>query len=658
MLKRASAASNLGHRSSGVAATRHRPVRLCLISHKHLSLLAAPLLHEFEGRAEIEIFDETFEPALEIALQRERLGLVDAFVSAGGNAAVLRGAVKSPVAAITIGGFDLLAALIEARAVSHRVGVISFDRVVHELEAVKALLNIEIEQRTYRTRAEADNATRSLQEAGVSVIVGSSVVVESAQRAGLTAILGYSPSGIRLGIEDGIEMARVSRLESARAERIGGVLRSLQEAVLAVDHFDKVIAVNPPMEALLGSAEATLIGRELHHFAPELDLRLALEDGGVTTNEVLQFARREWIAHRAPISEQGVIVGATLTLYDAKTIQEADTSLRTQRKGRSAPPAARHRFADVEGSSTALRDAITTAERYARSHLTVLITGETGTGKEVFAQAIHNASPRADKPFIAVNCAAFPETLLESELFGYEEGAFTGARRGGKHGLFEAAHTGTLLLDEIGDMPLPLQSRLLRVLQEREVVRLGGLAPIPVDVRIIAATHQPLRQLVSERRFREDLFYRINLLQVTLPPLRERPGDILPLARRFVARCLKRLGCRMDAEALLAPLSQHLVGYAWQGNVRELENICERLAMYFSQFTEPSQVRYAALAVDCSELFSAMPGQDVPMAQQLHDALAVAKGNRREAARLLGISRATLWRRMQEASRETRESDS
>src|SRR5690606_6939405 len=186
---------------------------------------------------------------------------------------------------------------------------------------------------------------------------------------------------------------------------------------------------------------------------------------------------------------------------------------RTERKGRRAP-AAKHYYAELEAASPSLAPVIATAQRYAQSDLTILISGESGTGKEMFAQAIHNASARADRPFVAINCAAFPETLLESELFGYEDGAFTGARRGGRRGLFEAAHTGTLLLDEIGDMPLPLQSRLLRVLQEREVVRLGGVTPIPIDVRFLASTHQPLRAMLDERRFREDLFYRLNILQL------------------------------------------------------------------------------------------------------------------------------------------------
>jgi len=625
-----------------------RPVRLCLLSYTSLSRVARTVLHEFAERAEIEVFDETFGSALDVAAARERLGAVDAFVSAGGNAAMLRGAVKSPVASIVIGGFDLLLALIKAREHSSRIGVVTYGRTVPDLNAVKSVLNLDVQQRSYRNYEEAAQATSELADLGYTVMVGSSVVVESAERLGLHGILAYSPSGIRRGIEDAIELARIARLEGARHALLSGVLGSLHEAVLAVDEAGRLLAANRPMEALLGETAAALLGRPLADVAPVLGAA-ARQDSG---RQVLQFAHREWIAHRSPIRDGDGVSGATLTLYDAQSIQEADVSLRTQRKGR-ALPVARHSFADLAGASATMKQAIATAERYARSHLTVLLAGESGTGKEMFAQAIHNASARADRPFIALNCAAFPESLLESELFGYEEGAFTGARRGGKRGLFEAAHTGTLLLDEIGDMPLLLQSRLLRVLQEREVVRLGGLAPIPVDVRVIAATHQPLRELVRQRRFREDLFYRINILQVTLPPLRERPEDILPLAQRFVARCLGRLGCKLDAARLLAPLAGQLSAYAWHGNVRELENLGERLGMFFSQFSRVEDVDYAAVAIDCPELCAAASAGRGTSAQQIRDALAACNGNRQEAARYLGISRATLWRRMQEASHET-----
>ncbi|MPM39078.1 Propionate catabolism operon regulatory protein [bioreactor metagenome] len=323
--------------------------------------------------------------------------------------------------------------------------------------------------------------------------------------------------------------------------------------------------------------------------------------------------------------------------------------------------AARHTFDQVIGTSVPMQQAIASARRFAPTDLNVLITGESGTGKEVFAQAMHNASRRAGRPFVAVNCASFPESLLESELFGYEEGAFTGSRRGGKPGLLEAAHTGTLFLDEIGDMPLPLQTRLLRVLQEREIMRLGATAPVPIDFRVIAATHQPLAELIAEQRFRQDLYYRLNTLRLALPPLRERREDIPAIITPLIANCLARLGSRHPAQALPGELMARIVAYDWPGNVRELENIAERIAVFLLPHASDERIDLGSLQQDCPELFGSRPPapsamQPTPSTDQPREkltqervdaAMQAADGRAGLAAQMLGVSRSTLWRWMQ-----------
>jgi propionate catabolism operon transcriptional regulator len=289
---------------------------------------------------------------------------------------------------------------------------------------------------------------------------------------------------------------------------------------------------------------------------------------------------------------------------------------------------------------------------------TVLIGGESGTGKERFAQGIHNASRRAAAPFVAVNCAAFAESLLESELFGYEEGAFTGARRGGKPGLFEAAHTGTLFLDEIGEMPQALQAKLLRVLQEKEVLRVGGTEPTPVDVRIIAATHRDLRGLVEEGAFRADLFYRLNILNLHLPALRERPGDILLLAAHFLAAALGRLQLAPATGGLPPSLTPLLAAYRWPGNIRELENVIERIAVFYGA-GDPTAGEGEALRSVVPELFVRDEGSGTPdlgriarSGEQAHirAVLDECGGDRGAAAQRLGISRTTLWRKLRQGT--------
>ena len=339
--------------------------------------------------------------------------------------------------------------------------------------------------------------------------------------------------------------------------------------------------------------------------------------------------------------------------------------------GRMRAPLADHgrrpprRLQDLRGDSDAIEAVRQAIALFARSPATVLIEGETGTGKELAAQALHQQSPRARQPFIAINCGAVAESLLESELFGYEEGAFTGARRGGHAGLFEAARQGTLFLDEIGEMPLPLQTRLLRVLEEREVMRVGGTRPIPVDVRILCATHCDLAQRVQAGAFRRDLYYRLAVLRLPLPPLRERPGDCMPLALWCLTNALAALGAltpvNLDAE--VRACESVLTAYGWPGNVRELRNLMERVALYLA--AQPLQALspgFLLLVAPELGMVHAAADQGTPTQQPLppraakhaHDDLAEVvahfAGDRAAAAQHLGISRTTLWRRLREAT--------
>ena len=320
----------------------------------------------------------------------------------------------------------------------------------------------------------------------------------------------------------------------------------------------------------------------------------------------------------------------------------------------------KHRVGDLRGDSPAMQKVKQSVFLFAKSPATVLIQGETGTGKELVAQAIHSESLRAHDPFVAINCGAVAESLLESELFGYEEGAFTGSRRGGHAGLFEAAHRGTLFLDEIGEMPLALQTRLLRVLEEREVVRVGGTRPIPVDVRIIGASHCDLDARVRSGQFRADLFYRLGVLRLLLPPLRERPEDIAPLAEWHLKTALAALGVRPHANlhAEIVACTPLFADYAWPGNVREMRNLMERLALFLAaeplQALTPSFVASVApeLKPPAAQLIPAgsSPAAN-PSKETYAQVLARFNGNRQAAANHLGISRTTLWRKLQGESK-------
>ncbi len=370
------------------------------------------------------------------------------------------------------------------------------------------------------------------------------------------------------------------------------------------------------------------------------------------------------------LAEEAGLAG--VFVYSAASIRQAfedaldltrATQLETPRDRHYPVPdklRAKHGINELRGDSDAMQSLRQTIALYAKSPAPVLIEGETGTGKELVAQAIHGESQRkggGQHPFVAINCGAIAESLLESELFGYEEGAFTGSRRGGHAGVFEAAHRGTLFLDEIGEMPLPLQTRLLRVLEEKEVVRVGGNRPIPVDVRIISATHCRLEERVALGAFRADLFYRLGVLRMSIAPLRERTGDIVALAEWWLKNSLAELGARPGANlhAELQTCAPLLQGWHWPGNVRELRNLMQRVALFLA--VEPLQaltpVLLSRLAPELSTdslptaSASALPGTvDVP---DVHEVLRRFRGNRAEAAAYLGISRTTLWRRLRSA---------
>ena len=425
---------------------------------------------------------------------------------------------------------------------------------------------------------------------------------------------------------------------------------------------------------------------ELGDFAATFGLELAQrtyvtrEDARAAVHE-LKMAGIEAVVGAGMITDVAEEAGLTgVFLYSAASIRRAfDDALELARltrleaeralgRARRAPGdnrRARRGLHDLRGESPAMERLRQTVVLYARSPSTVLIEGETGSGKEVVAQAIHRESPRrgANRPFVAVNCGAIAESLLESELFGHEEGAFTGARRGGHAGLFEAANGGTLFLDEIGEMPLGLQTRLLRVLEEREVMRVGGTRPVPIDVRVLSATHCDLEARVREGRFRADLFYRLAVLRLSLPPLRVRGPDIAPLAEWSLKHALAALDARPhpNLHAELSACAPLLEAYAWPGNVRELRNLMERLALFLA--AEPLQALTPAFLLSVAPELGrrggapdvpapgaeAMPGaiaMPIPMRESATAVLARFDGQRDLAAQYLGISRTTLWRRL------------
>ena len=414
-----------------------------------------------------------------------------------------------------------------------------------------------------------------------------------------------------------------------------------------------------PLIATVAGGEAVLFDRAGRRL---LSANPRMKEASPGTGEVSQSCLGVMRSGKPDISGSLTEIGATAVripicsafgfgFNNAESTRQRAKLLSQVRRDRTA----KYGWDDVVGIDGALRAPYESAHRAAATRSPVIIYGESGTGKELFAQAIHNSSPRADKPFVAINCAALPEALVESTFFGYLEGAFTGARRGGQKGLFEQADGGTLLLDEVSEMPLEFQAKLLRTLQEREVTRIGASQPIPVDVRIICTSNRDLGACVAEGTWRADLFYRLNVVDIHLPPLRIHKEDIPVLVESVRAKLSDR-----DGRAL-APVPEPVVdalhGYDWPGNVRELQNVLDRaynlagdgpigpqhLPVSLAATPQPGVAAPAAARKTLSTLLSATERQ------VLLDTLERCHGNRTRAAKELGISVTTLWRRLRKA---------
>ncbi len=348
------------------------------------------------------------------------------------------------------------------------------------------------------------------------------------------------------------------------------MLQSVDSAVLSLDAHGFIDGANDAAVHSFG-LDRTPRATRADELFPEY-ARLAETHNGTrgAVSDILESGGQQYaLAVRPVLDDSGARLGSVITADPVSKVQELEQEVR--RKLKNKGHVAKHSFSQIAGTSPEIQKAVTLARRFARTELAILLEGESGSGKELFAQSIHTESARSGAPFVAINFAALPETLAESELFGYEEGAFTGALRGGRPGLFEEAHNGTIFLDEIGDAPLELQTKLLRVLEEKEVRHVGGRAVIPVNVRVVAATNKDLAQMMRQGQFRSDLFYRLCACPLRIPPLRRRQGDMFMLLQEFAVR-------QSGKKLVLDRKTQDFLGsYPWPGNVRELQNVVNYL---------------------------------------------------------------------------------
>jgi transcriptional regulator with PAS, ATPase and Fis domain len=426
------------------------------------------------------------------------------------------------------------------------------------------------------------------------------------------------------------------------------------EWIVVVDHSGIIIYINKNYCAFLGVAREAVIGLHVTEVIENTRMHIVVTTGKEEIADLQYIKGNYMIANRLPIFSGDRVIGAigTVIFRDTKEWKTMNSHIKNvlftelpdslfMEKERSG---VKYSLNDIIGSTESTEGIKEQVKKVSDGDITVLIRGESGTGKELIAHSIHLLSSRSNKPFIKVNCGAIPQELLESELFGYEEGAFTGAKRGGKKGKFLLANGGTIFLDEIGDLPLHMQVKLLRSLQEREVEPIGGLKPIPIDVRVIAATNRPLEEMIKENKFREDLFYRIHVMPIQLPPLRKRKEDLALLVPYFLKKLSKKIGKRVNQAS--REVIEIFTSYDWPGNIRELENVIEAAV----HLTKEESITVASLPPYLVKTFDDKPRKssfkeemDVAEKRILEKALRESKNDKLEAAKSLNMSKSSFY---------------
>lgn len=566
-----------------------------------------------------------------------------------------------PVLEIPITGYDVMRALILAkeRFGPEKTAVIVSSSYNHDEGVLSFLSGMDVMIQEVSDFNQVGEAVRECVEKGYRTIIGGYSVTSAAAAQAVNAVtIETGEEAIIQIMHEAVRMIQTIYQEREQRSTYETITQSSKEGIVYVDNKGEVRLANKKILQMILTDNDSVHGKRIERVYPFLApiYQEVIASGNPRYNELQDIRNNTLSVDYVPVMVGQKPAGVVITCQTVKKIQQIESQIRKKLSEKGL--VANYTFSAAIRKSDLMEKTVAIAGKYARVDSNILIVGETGTGKEVIAQSIHNASERRNGPFVAVNCAALPENLLESELFGYVDGAFTGSRRGGKVGFFEQAHRGTLFLDEISEIPINFQGKLLRVLQERQVRRIGDDKVIDVDARIIAATNKNLRQMVQDKEFRQDLLYRIDVLEIYIPPLRERKEDILPLFYEFLKEYNNRFG--KDISGCTAKARELLIHYNYTGNVRELRNIAERVAVT----CEEKQIdeRLMETALYPADVFSSRIGfygnalsgkreseaeeDEISERDSILEALQKTGGRKGAAAGLLGMDRSTLWRKM------------
>ncbi len=541
---------------------------------------------------------------------------------------------------IQFNSFDIFKALVKCKKQNskkialclHNVGL----KYIPELEE---FCNAGIKIFDVSDETTARKAVKQGVKEGFDIFVGAGTVCGICDSIGLKRVhIHTSYDAVELALYEALSTAKTINIERTRSKIISTMCNNSIEAIIAIDDKDNILEINNQAYRVF---QLTTIGDLKGQPVSSIVLSKEWNEfikNKVEKEQIIPINGKNYYVQYKCLSKKNLETGAIIFIKNTDHIIKEETKIRQNllKKGLTA----KYSFENILGESEAILENKQMAERYSKVNSNVFIIGETGTGKELFAHSIHLASNRRDEPFVALNCAALPENLLESELFGYEAGAFSGASKDGKIGLFELAHKGTIFLDEIGEIPITLQAKLLRVLQEQEIRRIGSTIVQPINVRVISATNINMAEKIKSGEFRLDLYYRLNLLDITIPPLRERKEDIQIL----IDSCFADLACKIGKSipVVTNDAAQILMKHNWLGNVRELKNICERLIVLNEN---------NIIDVELLKKIKLLPKelkQDNSTTNQVYTEVEYTsfqpKKKKKDLAKELGVSRTTLWR--------------
>lgn len=597
----------------------------------------------------VKVIEGVFEEGARLAREAIRNNPdIEVVISRDATARAIEQAVDLPLIHLAPTDSDYFHAIREAREHGPQIGLLLYQSEAQDFDVTwfTELLHCTVQVLPYLDHSQFRAQIAWAQASGVRVLVMRSAYgADIARQAGMLGIVVHTGrKAIAQALERAKTVIHAREQEREKGQIFQTVLDHVYDGVVAVNQQGLISVCNPIARKMLGIRQGATVD-------PDSSVLVGLfEDYRSRRGYMLEVGDQRIIANRVPIDVGKETVGTVVTFQNVTKIQRMEEQIRKELYSEGL--VAKYTLDRIIGSSPAMHVVLTKAREIAGfEDTTVLIIGESGTGKELLAQGIHNSSPtRKTGPFVAINCAALPPSLLESELFGYESGAFTGARKGGKPGLFELAHRGTIFLDEIGSVSLDLQARLLRVLQERQVMRVGGDRVLPVDIRVIAASNENLLQAIQDNRFRADLYYRLNILRLTVPSLRERRDDIPLLIKHFLRLAEKKYRA---VKHPTGKLMEWFCDYHWPGNVRELDNILERYLIW-SRFMDDdaflaeleAEVESAPAPASGEKLAIDLASMDAMERQILEQAILRVGGNRTSLARILGISRTTLWNKL------------